>query len=209
MSIIEVLRRRELETLKRSDAYSSVRSQRTHDHAKHVKQVLSGETISPEVPVSIQVLRDTYYNMLRSYQGNDYSYPTEMNKQSINLWTRVETARSKAGCLADKYIKAQFAWFHKKFGKAPTVEQLSTPGAVERALEFSGSTTGRVVGNNIIHKNSLAETFKQNEVLLQSMMKAQQCTRVEFYKRFVITGIYSFDTRFLEADPAYQKALNG
>lgn len=203
--IQEILKRHRLLKIDLSERFTENQEQNVSNKASHVKRILGGEDSSAANPISLTLLKDTYYNMLSTYKGKFVSYPVDMNKKSLALWTRVESARAQADCDADRYLKAQFVWFDKAFGKAPTVEQLATETAIDRALEFTGSTKGRVLGNERKAPISKADMFRESEKTLQKMMAAQGCNREEFYRKFVLTGIFGFPDDFLRADPTYQR----
>jgi hypothetical protein len=203
--IQEILKKNRLLKISRSERFTENQEQDVSSKASHVKRILGGEDTGDANPIALTVLKDTFYNMLSTYKGKFVSYPVAMNKKSLALWTRVENCRAQAGCDADRYLKAQFVWFDKAFGKAPTVEQLATETAIDRALEFTGSTKGRVLGNERKAPVSKADVFRESEKTLQKMMAAQGCNREEFYRRFVLTGIFGFPADFLRADPTYQR----
>lgn len=205
MSIISTLKDRELKAAKRSFDGREYFEKRVQSHAEHVKHMFSGDNPNPGVPVEVVVLRNLYYQFLENYTQERHVFNVTMNKRSIALWTRVEKAKQQANCSPKKFMQAQFDWFHRKFGKAPTPEQLATEGAVDRALAFSGSVDKRIIGNNVQHKTSLSDVFRQSEMLLQRMMASQRCSREEFYRTFVVPGLYTFPEEFLQADPVYQK----
>lgn len=209
-NIAEILRQHRLRSLARSEAFSKSQERRVANKASHVKHILRGEDHYSSVPVTLSSLKDIYYNMIHTYRGTTSfgSYPKEMNDSSVALWMRVEKARQEVGCDAERYIKAQFVWFDKKFGTTPTTMQLATEAAVERAKEFTGSTKGRVLGNARKAPISKADIFRESEKILQKMMAAQGCNREDFYRKFVLTGLYTFPKQFLNADPAYKKIVN-
>jgi len=203
--IQEILKKNRLLKISRSERFTENQEQDVSNKASHVKRILGGEDSGDATPIALTLLKDTYYNMLSTYKGKFVSHAVDMNKKSLALWTRVESCRAQADCDADRYLKAQFVWFDKAFGKAPTVEQLATETAIDRALEFTGSTKGRVLGNIRKAPISKADVFRESEKTLQKMMAAQGCNREEFYRKFVLTGIFGFPADFLKADPTYQR----
>lgn len=205
--ILEVLRQKQLSNLHRSNTSAEHHQREVHNHAEHVKAVLTGRAPSQEVPVEVRLLKDLYYEMCKDYTGDVHTKaPLEMSARSVALWTRVEAARKQAGCEAKKFMRAQFHWFDKAFGTYPSIEQLATDGAVDRALEYTGSVDRRVVGTKKAEV-SLADVFKRSEMLVQDVMRAQNCTREQFYERFVMTGLFSLPKAFLDADPVYRTCL--
>lgn len=209
MSILDTIRDRELSKLERTERGKEYYADQVAQRADAVRSVLTGENQNPTVPLEVVAIRTVYYQFLSDYKQHYAPFPVKMTKQSIALWTRAEAARTRSGVPVKRFVRAQFAWFHDAFKKAPDPVQMTTDAAVERALVFQGATNRRVITNDIRHKPSLAETFKYNEKLLQQMMAAQKCSREEFYARFVVTGIYSFSQEFLDADPVYKKVKSG
>lgn len=206
--ILDLLRKRKLRSLQRSEDFQKVQDKNVERKAASVKRIIGGEDQYSAVPVALTSLRDLYFHMLRTYSGKVTYYSEEMNDKSVALWMRVEKARIEADCDAEHYMKAQFMWFDKVLGKPPTTLQLATEAAIERARQFEGKK-GRVLGNMRAPDQDKADVFRQSEKTLQKMMTAQNCGREEFYRRFVLTGVYTFPKEFLEADPAYQAAKEG
>lgn len=205
MSILDALKQRQLQQLSRSIASSEHKEREVHNHASHVKAVLTGKAPSQDVPLEVRQLKDLYYEMYQDYTGKNHTKaPLEMSNRSIALWMRVEQARQQASCDAKKYMRAQFYWFDKHFGTYPRIEQLATEAAIERAVEFTGNAAKRVVGTKAADI-PLPELFKRSEQLVQEIMQAQNCTRTEFYERFVKTGLFTLPQAFLEADPAWRE----
>lgn len=205
MSVLDAVRKRRISLEERSQRGQDFYRKRVEGKAREVKGILSGDNPNAGVPVEVVALRDLYYYMLESYTRKREVFGVRMNARSVSMWTRVEKAQKRSGCSQERFLKAQFDWFHKTFGKAPEPLQLATDGAVERACAYEGRTEGRHVSNDVRYKTTKADKFMQNEKLLQKMMSAQKCTREEFYRRFVLTGLYSFDPEFLKADPVYRK----
>ena len=206
MSIMEALRARELQTIKRSVAGSEHFEKRVQNHADYVRGMISGNNPNAGVPVEVVNIRNMYIKMRETYFQKKEHAPTKMTKQGVVLWTRVEAARRRSGASQERFLVAQFTWFQKAFGRPPEPLQLTTDTAVERALAYTGEGH-RAVSKGLEHKSSKADTFRQNEKLLQQMMAAQGCTREQFYRDFVITGIYSFSPEFLKADPVYRRVV--
>lgn len=208
--ILTTLEQRSLRQLKNSIQFSERHEAATAYHSQLAKAMLTGEPLPSFLSLEAQTLRQLYYSMLKDYQGALYTLPGPPTKRSEALWKRVEDACKRAGCEPKKFLRAQFAWFHKSFGSAPKLTQLTTDSAVQRALEFEGNTERRIVSNNVDAGVSLADIFRQSEKLLRDMMLAQGCkTREEFYKRFVLTDVFMLPKEFLQADPAYRKVANG
>jgi hypothetical protein len=206
--IVEILRKHQLKRIQKSESFAVARERHMQNRTSYVKCLLSGKDPNIGVPLPVVFIRSVYKRLLESYTGQANLLEQEMNKSSIAMWTRIEEAREKAGCDAERYIKAQFVWFDKAYGKAPSIEQLATASAVDRAIEFAGPTEGRVLSNGRKAPITKADIFRASEKLLQSLMEAQGCNREEFYSKFVLTGLYSFPDEFLKLDPTYQRLIN-
>lgn len=206
--IVEIIKKQQLNKLARSESFAKAQETSVNNKVSTTKYVITGKNQDPYVGSSILYLRDKYYNMLRDYSGSGVAFAVDMNKKSVALWSRVDRAREAAGCDPDRYLKAQFVWFDKTFGKAPSLEQLSTASAVERAIEFSGSTKGKVLGNERKVPISKVDIFREAEKTLQQMLAAQKCDRADFYRKFVLTGLFTLPKEFLSADPTYQRVIS-
>lgn len=206
MSILKKLRERQTQQLTRSIQGTELFERQVEKKAAYIKELLTGDNPNAGVPAEVVAFRDLYVVFLEKYTGEKaYQFRGKMSHQAVSLWTRAEAARRQANVSQERFIKAQFVWFTKVFGKYPEPLQLTTEAAVDRAREFTGSTEGKVAPVAVAHKSSLSTLFRENEKLLQKMMQAQKCSREEFYVRFVLTGIYSLSKEFLEADPVYQR----
>jgi hypothetical protein len=203
MGILDEIYKQQLNKEKKSLQGRENYEKRVHNHAEQVKY--KDQNMNPDVPVSVVALRNKYYQYLENYTRRRHMFNIRMNKRSRALWIRVEKAQAESGKTQDEFLKAQFEWFHKKLGTYPKVEQLATQNAVERTKSSSGDTSVKEVSNDIPHNASKVEILKQSEKLLQKMMKAQKCSREEFYKNFVLTGLYTFPEEFLNADPVWKK----
>jgi len=200
-----VLEQERLRSLKRSIQFSEQREAATARHSQAAKAVLLGKPLPTSLSLEAQTLRSMYYTMLKDYRGESFTFPGPLTKRGESLWGRVGDMCKQAGCSPQKFMRAQFDWFHKAFGRAPELNQLATETAVIRARDFAGNAGSRIVGNNIKAKVSMADVFRESEKMLRAMMKAQGCTsREEFYTRFVLTEVFSFPPAFLKADPAWR-----
>ena len=206
--IVEILKQNQLRKLARSESFAKAQETSIDNKLDTAKHVITGENPNPSLPVEIVYIRDKYYNMLNAYKGSGLAFSREMTGREITLWTRAEKARVASGCDIDRYLKAQFVWFDKAFGKAPTPVQLTTDTAVERAAEFAGTTVGKVLSNSRSAPVTKADTFRESEKTIQKVMIAQSCNREEFYRRFVLTGLFLLPKEFLGADPTYQRLIS-
>jgi hypothetical protein len=207
--ILAVLEQRRLRSIKKSIQYEEQREVAAQHHSAVAKVIVSGKSNDVGLSIEVQTLRSLYYDMLQDYQGNTYGIAGPITKRGAALWTRVANAWKCAECTPTQFMRAQFAWFHKAFGKAPKVKQLTTDSAINRAREFTGNADRRIIGNNVSSKIDLAAVFRESEKLLQDMMRAQNCSsREDFYRDFVLSGLVTFPKAFLNADPSYRKVTN-
>lgn len=207
-NIVDALREHKLRSIKRSVQYTEQREAATERHAQLAKSVISGKPLESSLTLEANTLRTLYYEMLRDYKGGShFNIPGPVTKRGAALWTRVEAARKRAGVDAKTFLRAQFAWFDKNFGRPPQLPQLTTDAAVERVAEVGTIQMRRIVGAGVEAKVDKAAVFRQSEKLLQDMMRAQKCdSREEFYREFVLSGVFTFPKDFLNADPAYRRA---
>jgi len=207
--ILELLRKKKLASIRQKKAFRKKKIEEFETKQSSVKRIIDGENQYSAVPVELTMLRDLYFRMINVYSGRVKYYMDEMTDGQVALWIRVEKARREADVSPERYLKAQFVFFDKAFGTYPKTKHLATEKAIERAKTYEGKTEGRVLGNMRPPDLDKADVFRQSEKLLQKMMNAQNCTREQFYKRFVLTGVYTFPKEFMEADPAYQAAKEG
>lgn len=208
VDILELIRARQLKSIKASISYGEILDSRVSQQAAEVKEVLAGEKDGTGDKLLGDNLAAFYYQMLDSYTGNPaIRVPTSSKKRGLALWKRVGEACDKSQVEPKLFMKAQFEYFHKCFGKSPKVHQLATEGAIERAKLYTGCVIGNVVGNDIRHKGSLAGTMRFAEKQMREIQEAQGMTREEVYKNLVITGMILFPKEYLEADPIYQKLV--
>jgi len=204
--IFELLRKRKERSDRQKTAFKKKKSEEFKAKQESAKRIIGGGNQYDAIPVELTTLRDLYYNMVSAYSGRVKYYSPEMTDTHVAYWIKVEKARREADVSPERYLKAQFVYFDKAFGTYPKAKHLATENAIKRAKEYEGTTEGKVLGNMRPVEVDKADVYKQNEKLLQKMMKAQNCNREQFYQRFVLTGVYTFPKEFLEADPAYQRA---
>lgn len=208
MSVLDAIREKRLNAAKASVRYQEATTERTRDLAADVKHMLKGETGVAQAAEESN-LRTMYSRMVDDYYGGtQFQAYAVMNNRSKALWKRVKNRCVESCVDPESFLKAQFVWFDKNFGKPPTVIQLTTEAAVDRAKEFGGTVASRVVANTVPAKLDFASIMRRSEQQLQEMMRAHDMTREEVYKNFVITGLFSFPPEFLKADPAYKRAMN-
>lgn len=206
--IAQIINQHQLQSLARKEAMQDAREKAIQTKADVVEYILGGEDIDPSMPVSHYVLKSLYYHMLMDYTGDRFLFEKEPNAHSKALWRRVEAARQDSGLDAQTFLRAQFKWFNKHFGTYPRLMQLTTDDAIKRAVEFTGDVDKKVVGAQKAPV-SRTEVLKETEKLIQSVMRAQKCTRLEFYQKFVLTGLYVIPEQFLRLDPVYKQAKEG
>lgn len=93
--------------------------------------ILRGET-SEEI--TAETARVAYYSMLGQYRH--VAIPLTKQKHSATLWLRVANCCKLAQVAPGKYMHAIFDFYHRSFGKAPEIHQLTTDVAVSKVRRF-------------------------------------------------------------------------
>lgn len=202
-SMVEVLRRKRLNSVRRSVSSSEARENIIHNKASITKDLIGANNgINEDVQIESR-LSYLYYSMKSKYDNRSLHSLVVQTDKSKAYWERVGVACKQSEVDPDRYMKAQFSYFHKTFGTTPELSQLATEAAIQRARDFTGQTKGNVVGNNVPANVSLGAVFARCEKQLREMCRAQSCNREEFYRRFVCTGVFTFPEEFLKRDPTY------
>lgn len=202
-SMVDVLRQKRLNSARRSVSAGEARENVIHNKATIAKDLIgSNNGINEDTQLESR-LSYLYYSMKAKYDNKSLHSLVVQSDKSKAFWQRVSVACKQSEVDPDRYMKAQFAYFHKTFGTTPDLSQLATDAAIQRARDFTGQTEGNVVGNNIPANVSLGAVFARCEKQLREMCRAQQCNREEFYRRFVCTGVFTFPEEFLKRDPTY------
>jgi hypothetical protein len=209
LNILEALKKRRLKAVKSSITYGETRDAIVSEKAKAVKVTLA-DLHGTEVPKDAEEIRISgfYYRMVDEYFAKPViRMPTTMTKRGLALWRRVVISCKASGVDPELYMRAQFDYFNKHFGRPPEVFQLATENAQERAIQFAagGQTSKKIVGNDIRHKGDLASIMRIAEKQMQDVCRAQSLTREEVYKNLVIPGLLLFPKEYLEADPVYKR----
>jgi hypothetical protein len=158
--------------------------------------------------VSAQDMCECYYTMLSDYrQKHNFTNYKKINRSAVAFWFRVVEACQKADLPPKDYLQAQFSYFHTTFGTAPTLPQLITENALERAKSVVKLKT-KIVASSIASNITLPEVFKECDKQVRNICRAQKMTREEFYSKLVLTGEYPLPVSFLKADPVYNKVAN-
>ncbi len=207
-TMIETLRRKRATTAIRSMAMSEINEQHLHNKAKAAREQLGNTNgINEDTELTAQ-LAHHYYHMKASYSGKRVQTRVVDSARRQQFWGKVQTCCKTADVTPERYMKAQFSFFHIAFGTTPKLNQLATEAAIERAQSFEGKTSGKVVGNAIESGVSLGSLFARCEQQVRDICRAQSVTREEYYRIFVIPGLISMPHEFLSADPVYQEVAN-
>ena len=207
-SMVDYLRKRRITKVTRSIAMSEANENGIRNKAEVARNLLgSNSGIDSDTQLASR-LSYLYYYMKAKYVNNALFSKVTHSEKRDEFWARVVEACKKADVSPEKYMKAQFSYFHKTFGTVPNVNQLATSGAVTRAQEFAGKVDGFIVGNNVPIEDNLGAVFSRCERQLRDMCKAQSVDRAEFYRRFVCSGVITFPVEFLNADPVYEEVVN-
>jgi hypothetical protein len=211
--ILDKLRRKKLRSVKASITYSDTRDKIIHDHATHVKAALRSGDLGDEVANSLESQLSLLYRKMwqEYYQRPLVRYPKLMSKRGIAFWHRVAVNCTTAKVSPELYMRAQFHWFHKKFGRPPEVLQLTTKNALDRVVEFLATeqnSARKVIGNDIRPNLDKAAVFRRCEKQVRDVCRAQGLSREEFYVRIVLTGAMAMPQEFLDMDPVYRKVAS-
>lgn len=208
VDILEALKQARLRSVKASISFSETRDKHLHQQAEYVKATVLTQDTEAKERNDVTEAANLYYEMLDFYFAkHTFRMPKLMNDKSIRLWTRVVDAAREVNMPIKDYLKAQFVFFHKAFGKPPDLPQLATPKAKERAKEaVLGST--RVVGNNIEIKKDIAGLLRSAEQRMQELCRTHKLSREDVYRKFVLTGLFFFPKEYLDADPIYKKVCS-
>lgn len=211
MGVLEAVRAKRLATVTSSVRYSEALEAKTKRSAQATKAMLKNGPSNVEAIFEPEyTLRTLYYRMLEEYYGKkNFAIVDVMDNRSLSLWSRVRTKCEASGVTPEQFVRAQFIWFHKSFGKAPTIVQLTTETAVQRAKDNAPvDSSKKVIGNDIRATIDLSSLLRNAESQMQDLMRAQNCSREDVYRNVVLPGLFSFPKEFLKADPVYTKVLN-
>ncbi len=210
--ILKAINDHNLKKIDRSIRGSEAYEKRVENETKKTKQILSSGELSDEfdtATITANQVCELYHTMVFDYtQKPNFIDFSKISKQAIAYWTRVYQASQKAKLTPRQYLHAQFEWFHNAFRKVPEVKQLATQAALERASEYSGSNK-RIVASSIEVTVPLSAVFKRCDKQVRDICRAQQITREEFYRDFVLTGVMAMPLSFLTADPVYGRVISG
>jgi len=210
MSIIERIKKQKLKKISRSINISERNEQIIKNKSEVVKDLM-GSTNELDKHVSYaNQLSYHYYKMLHEY--NTYTFVSLVkpvpNKRGESYWNKVAERCLQAEVSPEKYIKAQFVYFNKHFNKSPEHKHLITEEAVKRAKTVS-SIQDRVVSDHLPSNVDLGTLFSECEKMIRRLCRAQNISREEFYRNFVIPGIITIPKQFLQADPVYKAIIKG
>jgi hypothetical protein len=176
--------------------------------AEAVKEHL-GNTggVKPEIQL-VEQLAFYYYHMRAQYARKRVTTKATESLRRQEFWGRVSVCCKAAGVSPERYMKAQFSYFHTAFGTTPKLSQLATKAATERAKLYGGKTSGNVVSNAIETKVELGAIFARCEQQIRDICRHQKISREEYYRKFVLSGLVNMPKEFLNADPTYQQVTN-
>lgn len=202
MSVLEAIKKHQLRSIKRGIVSSEIQENVTRANAEHVKVVLNGEADDIDETKMAGI-----YGRLRSQYDGKPHMGKPLSKRAKSFWQRVIAKQKESGVSAEKFMTAQFDWFHKNFGKIPDVYQLTTDAAVTRAKEYAGSENKKIVSTAREANVNFADLMKQADKMMRDICKAQGMTRLEVYTKLVIPGHFTFPKQYLDSDPVYKQAL--
>jgi len=208
-SLTETIQRNRVKTAIRSLAASEHNDQQISHKTSAVKEILGNTTGISVDKHCVAQLSHQYYDMKARYSGKRVVTTVVESAKRDAFWLRVQQRCQAAGVPPERFMKAQFDYFHAAFGTIPKLNQLITEAATTRAQAFAGKTAGHVVSNAIEAPVSMGALFARCEQQVRDVCRAQKMTREEYYAAFVVTKIIAMPQQFLDADPVYKKVLNG
>jgi len=205
VDILSVVRAQKLASLNRSIAGSENHEKRVAGLAAKTTALLTGGVIGGHTDnLEEYMMRDTYYHILEEYNRKpNFSPHDAFTPRGLALWKRATAALKSSGVDRETFVRAQFTWFHDKFRTAPTPVQLTTNEAVVRAASVKPQQGVRT--NNIEAKIPIGDLFKRCEKQMADLMRAQNMSREDVYRKLVLSGLAVFPEKFLNADPVWRK----
>lgn len=208
MSIESRIKEARLKTLRRSFAATEAHEAAVSRTALATAAVITGTAKSDfREHLEEYTLREIYVRELERYDGKKrFGYSGQpFTPRGLVLWTRIVRAWKASGVSMQDYVKAQFAWFHEKFRKAPEPVQLATDEAVLRAATVAPKKVGSVAKEEILDVGAL---FSRCDKQIRDVMRAQKMTREEVYRKLVKPGILLIPEKFLRQDPVWKALEN-
>lgn len=197
MSVLEAIHKHKVRSLTASINFREKYDQAVSDKVAYtVRRLRDGE-----VGINEESLYDIYTQCLKDYHGKRFRIPTKLTNVGRATWRRALERYEEAGVPALDFVRAQFAFFSKHFGKAPDPKYFTTDKAVDRAKEYAG--TGRISSSAQVHTSEFSDLMQWADKQVRDMCKAQGLSREDFYREFVVTGMVSLPQAYLEADPVY------
>lgn len=207
-SMLEMMRKKRLANAIRSVSVSESNEQLIHNKSNAVKEKLGHTCKLDEEKLYIQQLSYHFYSMQASYSGKPLRAVTKESKKRQDYWGRVQDACKKSGVPPDRYIKAQFQFFHHAFGTTPKLCNLATEAAIDRARSYEGKTEGSVVSSAIEATVDLGSLFSRCDKQVRDVCRNRNITREDYYRTFVVTKLIPMPQQFLNADPVYRGILD-
>ena len=193
-----------LKKLNQSNQFQDLVEKGFADVVAEAKEMLRGESSAAETQEAL--LRMLYLRMSEGYRSKKtFFIPKVRTAKSRAAWGRVEKARVASGQDSETYLQAQFVYFHTAFGRPPTIAQLGTAKAIERAREFVG-TKRRVMGPPE-YKMAPSDLLRASDQRMRALCKAQDMTRREVYERLVKTKLVAFPKEYTQIDPTYREVM--
>jgi hypothetical protein len=208
-TLSEVIARHKVNKLEKSIRGSEIYTNAVTLYGERVQQKLIRKKTGQEVD-SAQgpaVLRMLYHRLKSNYYSRITGLPVPSNERSNKLWKAVYDKQVQSGVDAETFVQAQFAYFDQVFKTAPAIKHLLTLNAVQRAQEYAKSGNKFVQGKAYTPLDSdRAEVLRATDEQVRSMCEAHEIGRVEFYKRFVLSGYYPLPKDYTDVDPDYTRA---
>lgn len=208
VNILEAIKQQRLKAIRSSVAFSETRERIVHAQAESVKALLAQDLDTPQEINPADLAASLYYKMMDEYYArSSYKQVTTPTKRSIQLWTRVVKCAQETNIPIESYLRAQFSYFHKAFGRPPELSQLATAKAKDRAKTFTEGPK-KIIGNDIRIDRDIAQLLRDSEEQMRQLCRQHNLSREDVYRKFVLTGLFFFPKEYLNADPVYKKVTS-
>jgi hypothetical protein len=195
--------------------YQDLVQERVSAKAKNTKLLLGMDSTASEEDIVAANLSSTFYFLLDKFKGKSATrLPVAAPcKRGTSYWHRVARLCIEANIDHTMFLKAQFHYFRKAFGRPPEFSQLVTASALARAIEYINKV-GKVSSSYVAPvarpvEIAIADKLKIADKRMRSICRTQGMSRAEVYKNLVVPGFLLLPKEYTDADPEYDKALNG
>jgi len=214
--ILDIIHKHKLTKVSARNRYADLVAARVSEKAVVTKGLLRSDTTTTDEDLVAANLSNTFYYLVDKYQGRTTArLPTvKACKRGTSYWHRVASICLDINVPSDVFLKAQFLYFRKNFGRIPEFSQLVTASAAARAVEYykklNNTKPQDYVSSGHAHTDmELSDKLKSADKRMRGICRAQGMTRYEVYKNLVVPGFLILPQEYVSADPEYKKAVDG